>query len=101
MTNNEFARRISKATGIDNDKSLLVLETLSDKNIFSKKEQKNIAEEIVAAVGCDTEKGEEIRNSMMQILSAEIKKQSKALLIASGAVIGTLMILKIFKDKEK
>jgi len=101
MTNNEFARKISEATGIDNDKSLLVLETLSDKNVFSQKEQKNIAEEISAAIGCDTEKGEEIRYNMMQILSAEIKKQSKALLIASGAVIGTLMILKIFKNKEK
>lgn len=101
MTETTFAKRIAERTGLDLDKCLAVLKTLDNKNIFSKAEQRTIAEEISDAVGCDTAKGEEIRKDMMQIISEEIKKQSKTMLIAGGVVIGTLIALRIFTGKRK
>ena len=101
MNKKTFAERISERTGLDTEKSLAVLNTLDNKNIFSRKEHKAIAEQISTAVGCDTDRGEEIRKDMMQIISEEIKKQSKTMLIAGGAVIGALIVLRLFTGKEK
>ncbi|MBR1423463.1 MAG: hypothetical protein IJ571_08505 [Ruminococcus sp.] len=101
MTKNEFASRVSKATGLDDETSLKVLTALEDKNVFSKAEQKNIAAAISEQADCSTEEGEKIRRQVMKIISDEIKVQSKHMLAASVVVLTVLFIAGIIKGKEK
>lgn len=101
MTKNEFAERLSKASGLDNETSLNVLTALEDKNIFSKAERKNIAAEISVKAGCSAEESERIRKQMMKMISDEIKRQSKVLFAVSAVVLAVLFITGIFKGKEK
>ena len=77
MNKREFLEELSKQTGLDNNKCVLINDIIEETTVIGKKNKEKMIASFIEKLGIDENEANKIYESAMQIIGIEIKEKLK------------------------